>query len=162
MPVLDRDLAVLGNRGANGIDGFLSTGLGYAAASSRPTTLLAGDLSVLHDLTALATAARLGIPATIVAIHNDGGGIFHFLPQAGASEHFERHFGTPHGLDLVRLAAAFGVAGEQITTVENLQAAVAEPPSGPRFLEIRTNRTITADVHRRIREAVADALNGAD
>ena len=109
MPIRDVDaffparpapLRLLGNRGAAGIDGFLSTGLGAAAVAGAPAYLLSGDLSALHDLTALGTAARLGIAATIVVVHNDGGGIFHFLPQAGFPAHFERHWGTPHGTRL--------------------------------------------------------------
>jgi len=170
MPVRDVDafltarpapLRIAANRGASGIDGFLSTGLGAAAASGCPTYLLAGDLSALHDLTALGTAARLGIPATIVVLHNDGGGIFHFLPQAVAlPDLFERHWGTPHGLDFVRAAAAFGVTASRTDNRWELATLLAELPRLPRLVEVRTGRAANLELHRRLQEAVRGALAG--
>lgn len=166
MPVRDLDavlrpdprpLDVRANRGANGIDGFISTALGAAAVTSTPVVALAGDLSVLHDIGALATAARLQIPATIVAINNDGGGIFHLLPQAG-HPHFERHWGTPHGLALARVAEAMGLAAEAVTTRERLESLLAHPVDHPRFIEVETDRTANAELHREMRKAVAAAL----
>ena len=155
----DRDLRIMANRGINGIDGFISTGLGSAVVSGRPTTLLAGDLSVLHDLGALATAARLGVPATIVVVNNDGGGIFHFLPQEG-HPHFEKHFGTPHGLDFTAVAASLGVTARSIDDAGDLAAGVAAPSKGPVLLELRTDRTENASLHHRIGDAVRAALDG--
>jgi 2-succinyl-5-enolpyruvyl-6-hydroxy-3-cyclohexene-1-carboxylate synthase len=169
MPVRDVDayvpggndrLRILSNRGANGIDGFLSSGLGAAATSGRPTYLLAGDLSALHDLTALAFAAREAVPATIVVLNNDGGGIFHFLPQVDFPEHFERHFGTPHGLDFVALASPFGVPALRVTSADALATAVAAPTTGPRLIEVRTGREGNAALHYRVRAAVAAAIGG--
>jgi 2-succinyl-5-enolpyruvyl-6-hydroxy-3-cyclohexene-1-carboxylate synthase len=153
----DRQIRVIGNRGVNGIDGFLSTGLGSAAVSGRPTTLLAGDLSVLHDLGALATAARLEIPATIVVINNDGGGIFHFLPQEG-HQHFERHFGTPHDLDFAAVAGSLGIEARQVHTVEDLTAGIESKRDKPLLLEVRTDRNENVGLHRRIRDSVEAAL----
>jgi 2-succinyl-5-enolpyruvyl-6-hydroxy-3-cyclohexene-1-carboxylate synthase len=154
-----RDVRFSANRGANGIDGFLSTALGAAAGGGRPTYLLAGDLSVLHDATALAAAARLGVPAVIVVIDNNGGGIFHFLPQAQAVSHFERHFGTPHDLDLIRMAEGFGVSAAEVATGRELADAVVVPPSEPRMILVRTDRAANVAVHRRIRDAVRRALD---
>ena len=148
------------NRGAAGIDGFISSGLGSAAVSGRPTYLLAGDLSALHDLTALAAASRLRIPATIVVVHNDGGGIFHFLPQAGLPAHFESLFGTPHGLDFVEVATALGIPARRIATREELAAEVARPPDGPLLLEVRTDRAENFAVHVAVKEAVAASVAG--
>ena len=161
LPTRSAPLRVIANRGASGIDGFLSTGLGAAAVSGFPTYLLAGDLSALHDLTALGSAARLGIPATIVVLHNDGGGIFHFLPQAEAfPELFERHWGAPHGLDFVRAAAAFGVEGERLESRAGLAALLRQPPAAPRLLEVRTDRAANLRLHRELQRAVAAALAG--
>lgn len=157
-PTSRRDLRFAANRGANGIDGFISTGLGAAAAGDRPTYLLAGDLSLLHDATALATAARFGVPVTIVVTDNDGGGIFHFLPDAGAGSHFEPLFAAPHGLDLTRVAEAFGVPAARIERRAELEAALAVPPEGSRLLVLKTDRSENVAVHRRIRAAVARAL----
>ena len=153
----DRRVRVMGNRGVNGIDGLISAALGSAAASGGPTIVLAGDLSVLHDLGALATAGRLGIPATIVVINNDGGGIFHFLPQEG-HPHFERHFATPHGLDFTAVAPPLGVAAERIEDPEALAEAIATTAPGPRLLEVRTDRGENVVLHRDLRAAVAGAI----
>ena len=153
----DRALRVMANRGANGIDGTVSTALGSAAAGGAPTYLLTGDLALLHDLTALAAAARLEVDLTVVVVDNDGGGIFHFLPQAG-HEHFERHFGTPHGLDLVAAAAGLGVPADHVATAGDLTAAVATPPAGPRLLHLRTDRHDNVRVHREITDAVRQAI----
>jgi 2-succinyl-5-enolpyruvyl-6-hydroxy-3-cyclohexene-1-carboxylate synthase len=169
MPVRDVDalfparalpIRFAANRGAAGIDGFLSSGLGSAAVSGLPTYLLAGDLSALHDLTALAAASRLRIPATIVVIHNDGGGIFHFLPQAGLPAHFEQLFGTPHGLDFVAVATALGIPARRIATREELAGEVSRPPDGPLLLEVGTNRAENLAVHIAVREAVAASVAG--
>jgi 2-succinyl-5-enolpyruvyl-6-hydroxy-3-cyclohexene-1-carboxylate synthase len=158
----DRGIRILSNRGANGIDGFLSSGFGAAAVWPGPSVLLAGDLSVLHDLTALAAAARHRIPATVVVVDNDGGGIFHFLPQAGFPEVFERHFGTPHGLDLVELSRALGVPAAGIENPDDLIAATrgAEGREGPNLVVVRTDRGANVAVHRAIAAAVDSALAG--
>ncbi|MBI5157117.1 MAG: 2-succinyl-5-enolpyruvyl-6-hydroxy-3-cyclohexene-1-carboxylic-acid synthase [Acidimicrobiia bacterium] len=164
MPVRDLDavmtptprrVRVMANRGANGIDGFISTALGSAAVSGVPTVALAGDLSVLHDVGALATMARLGIPLTVVVVNNDGGGIFHLLPQAG-HPHFERHWGTPHGLEFAAIAAAFGVPAERVTTADRLAALLGQ--GGPQLMDVRTNRAENAELHREIRRRVAEAV----
>jgi 2-succinyl-5-enolpyruvyl-6-hydroxy-3-cyclohexene-1-carboxylate synthase len=116
---------------------------------------------VLHDIGALATAARLMVPITVVVVNNDGGGIFHLLPQAG-HPHFERHWGTPHGLDLAKVAAVFGLESEVITDPERLAQAVSVIPDRPRLVEVRTDRTANAELHRELRRAVAIAVGGID
>jgi 2-succinyl-5-enolpyruvyl-6-hydroxy-3-cyclohexene-1-carboxylate synthase len=155
--VTERRIRILGNRGANGIDGLVSAALGSAAVSSDPTVVLAGDLSMLHDLTALATAARLEIPITVVVINNDGGGIFHLLPQEG-HRHFERHFGTPHGLEFGALARSLGVDAVTAGTEDDLSAALAERPSAPLLVEVHTDRSDNATLHRTLRAAVGDSI----
>ena len=103
-PSTGRAIRPLSNRGANGIDGVVSTALGAAAAGVGPVALVVGDVSFLHDLNALVAARLHGLSATIVLVDNDGGGIFSFLPQAttdapevGLPDHYEELFGTPHG-----------------------------------------------------------------
>ena len=122
------EVRVLANRGANGIDGVVSTAVGVALGSGRPAALLIGDVAFLHDSNGLLGAAGRDVDLLCVVVDNDGGGIFSFLPQAAAlaPERFETLFGTPHGLDLVALAAAYGVAARRLDPGEDLTGAVAE------------------------------------
>ena len=82
LPAGEAEVLFLANRGANGIDGLVSSGIGAAAASGRPTIIVTGDLGLLHDLGGLAAVAEATAPVRIVVVANDGGGIFDFLPQA--------------------------------------------------------------------------------
>jgi len=170
MPVRDlewfaspRDrLRVHANRGANGIDGVTSTAVGVAAGSGRPTVLLTGDVAFLHDVGALTSLRGRDVDLTVVVVDNDGGGIFSFLPQAEhlPPERFERLFGTPHGVDLVAVARAFGLPVEEVASRPGLQAAVAGALArrGPRVVVVRTDRSDNVAEHRRFHSAVAAAL----
>jgi 2-succinyl-5-enolpyruvyl-6-hydroxy-3-cyclohexene-1-carboxylate synthase len=168
MPVRDLEwyvrppgaLEVVANRGANGIDGVVSTAVGLAAADrGRPTALLVGDLAFLHDSNGLLGAAARGVDLVVVVVDNDGGGIFSFLPQGAAVEagRFEQLFGTPHGLDLVALATAYGVRAERVDDVaEALPGALAS--GGVHVLVVRTDRSANVEVHHRLNAAVARAV----
>src|SRR5207237_3952416 len=94
-PVAGPGQRFLGNRGASGIDGLVSTGLGVAAVTAEPTVLLLGDLSLYHDMNGLWAAGRHGLRATVVVLDNNGGGIFDFLPVAAQEDAFEAVFATP-------------------------------------------------------------------
>ncbi len=147
------------NRGANGIDGIVSTALGVSAASRRPTVLLTGDVAFLHDLGGLLTAHRERIPLTLVVVNNDGGGIFSFLPIAGTTPHFERLFGTPHGLELSHAAQLFGATYAAPTTPAELAGAVrAGQEGGLHLIEVRVTREINPEVHRALARCVVMAL----
>lgn len=153
-------LRVLGNRGANGIDGFVSTVLGVAVAGPGPTVALAGDLSLLHDQNGLMLGRAEPVDAVVVVLNNDGGGIFSFLPQAGRPEHFERLFGTPHGLDLRALARLYGCGHRGVERASALAPAVAGAmdEGGVQLVEVRTDRAANVTLHHRLNQAVADAL----
>ncbi|WP_426746218.1 2-succinyl-5-enolpyruvyl-6-hydroxy-3-cyclohexene-1-carboxylic-acid synthase [Myxococcus faecalis] len=170
MPIRDVDafapasgvpLRVLANRGANGIDGIISSALGVAAAASRPAVLLTGDLALLHDVGAFVTAARSRVPLTVVAVNNDGGGIFSFLPiaQAAKPDEFEALFGTPHGVDLSHAAALGGARLHRPTTPAALRAAVREGlEGGLHLVEVRVDRAANVDDHRQLFARMAAAL----
>jgi 2-succinyl-5-enolpyruvyl-6-hydroxy-3-cyclohexene-1-carboxylate synthase len=163
MPVRDlewfggRPARAHANRGANGIDGVLSTGLGQALAG-RATVVLLGDVAFVHDSNALVALRDRDADLRIVVVDNDGGGIFSFLPQATelARDRFEQLFGTPHGTDVERLAAAHGIPARTVTTREELAAAVTSP--GPSVTRVATDRVENVDVHARLHAAVAAAL----
>lgn len=159
------DVAVLANRGVNGIDGTISTAIG-AALAGDPVALLIGDIAVLHDATALAEAAALGVPLRVITVNNDGGGIFSFLPQASSdqieTEVFERHWGTPHGLSLRNVAAALGMQARLTTDLGAFRAAVSKPIDGAELIELVTDRRSNIAHHETIRTAVSEALRGSD
>ncbi|WP_432559664.1 2-succinyl-5-enolpyruvyl-6-hydroxy-3-cyclohexene-1-carboxylic-acid synthase [Granulicoccus sp. GXG6511] len=149
-PVRDLDLApVLGtappayaNRGLAGIDGTIATAAGIALATG-PTTLLLGDLTFLHDAGSLLIGPLERRPdLRVVVVNDDGGSIFHILEQ-GAADHaaaFERIFGTPTGARLGPLAAGYGWAHRELTTLTDLRAALAEPIRGTELVEMRITR----------------------
>ena len=152
---------VVSNRGANGIDGVVSTVLGVALAGrGAPTVGLLGDLAFLYDAGALAWGRSWPVDCTLVVVDNDGGGIFSFLPQAAAlpAERFERYWGTPHGLDLVAVAAAYGVPARVLETLDELPAALSEKSTGLRVVVAQTDRAANVGVHDRIHAAVAKAV----
>jgi 2-succinyl-5-enolpyruvyl-6-hydroxy-3-cyclohexene-1-carboxylate synthase len=150
---------VLSNRGANGIDGTVSTAFGVAAASG-PVALLIGDVALAHDVGGLLTARRLGLPLAIVLLDNDGGGIFDFLPVAREGEAFERHVATPHGLDFAHAAALYGLAHEPVPTAEQLGDALDRALAGEQatLIHVRTDRARNVELHRRVWEAVRAAV----
>jgi 2-succinyl-5-enolpyruvyl-6-hydroxy-3-cyclohexene-1-carboxylate synthase len=158
-------LSVLANRGANGIDGTVSTAVGLALGSAVPTGLLIGDIAFLHDSNGLLGAPGRGIDLVCVVVDNDGGGIFSFLPQARGlpTERFETLFGTPHGLDLVALATSYGVDARALDRDDGTGAAVAEAATkgGVHVLVARTDRAANIEVHGRIDDAVAAAVDAA-
>ncbi len=162
----ERAIRPLANRGANGIDGVVSSALGAAAAGVGPVALVVGDLSFLHDLGALVAAKLHDLSATIVLVNNDGGGIFSFLPQAAAEApsaglpaHFEELFGTPHGVDLGPIVEALGARHRTVGGGE-LRASLAESLATPGVdvLELRTERSRNVELHREAAEAVAAAV----
>ena len=121
-PPASTDALFLCNRGANGIDGLISSGIGAAHASGRPTTIVTGDLGLLHDIGGLAALRDVSTPVRIVVIDNDGGGIFHFLPQEQAlgSEEFEALLGTPRGVDTAKAAALFDLPHRRLESLADL------------------------------------------
>jgi 2-succinyl-5-enolpyruvyl-6-hydroxy-3-cyclohexene-1-carboxylate synthase len=153
-------LRILANRGANGIDGVVSTAVGVALASTTPTALLVGDIAFLHDQNGLLGLAAREPDLTIVVVDNDGGGIFSFLPQATEvpEERFETLFGTPHGVDALAVAALHGLPTRELDDLDDFAGLINARGGGPRVVRVRTDRADNVAVHRAIHEAVAGAL----
>jgi len=167
LPAGPRAIRCYSNRGANGIDGVVSSALGAAAADTGPVVLVVGDVSFLHDLNALVAARLHHLSATIVLVNNDGGGIFSFLPQAstddpgvGLPDAYEELFGTPHGIDFGPIVRAFGAA-HKVAEPHELGDALARSigAAGVQVIEIRTERARNLALHRQATAAVAAALN---
>jgi 2-succinyl-5-enolpyruvyl-6-hydroxy-3-cyclohexene-1-carboxylate synthase len=176
-PVRDLDLVVhrlphgvrvLANRGLAGIDGTLSTASGVALDGGF-VRVLVGDLAFLHDANALLVPPGEERPhLQMVVLNDDGGGIFSLLEQGELATHgpqeaadFERLFGTPHGLDLAAVCAAYGVPHQKVDGVAGLVEALAEPAPGTSVLEVRSTRHGLREAHARIRAAVHAAVRGA-
>jgi len=152
-----------GNRGASGIDGLVSSGLGVATAmNASPTVLLLGDLSLYHDMNGLWALQRHGIRATIVVCDNNGGGVFNFLPQAEHPDVFEEIFATPLGLDLSQVARLYGLVYSPVSDRSGLEPAIADAIAAPTptMVVVRFKREDSVSGHRLCWEAAASALKG--
>jgi 2-succinyl-5-enolpyruvyl-6-hydroxy-3-cyclohexene-1-carboxylate synthase len=169
MPVRDLDsffpgaeaaIRFMGNRGASGIDGLVSTSLGAAAAGAAPVVAVLGDLAFYHDQTGLLAAKLHALRAMIVLLNNDGGGIFSFMPQAAYPEYFEALFGTPHGLDFSLAARMYGAVFTRPDDWEAFRAALRRGLAGPglSIVEVRTDRQRNVALHHEIWSAVETAL----
>lgn len=155
-------LRVAASRGLSGIDGQVATAAGYAAGLGRPVTALLGDLTLLHDLNSLALLRAANPPVILVVVNNDGGGIFSLLPVAESSRHFERIFGTPHGL---RFRAAADLFGLRYTAPESPSALLRAWRAAARsetsaLIEVRTRRSDTARAVRGQQAAIARMFDG--
>jgi 2-succinyl-5-enolpyruvyl-6-hydroxy-3-cyclohexene-1-carboxylate synthase len=161
---------VLCNRGANGIDGTVSSAFGAAAAAADgegggPVVLLIGDVALAHDVGGLIAASRLGLKLTTVLIDNGGGGIFDFLPVAKAplaleDERYREHIATPTGLDFAHAASLYGLAYETVADTTGFRAALERAMTSPcsTLIEVRSNREQNVALHRQVWDAVAGAL----
>lgn len=158
LPPREADALFLCNRGANGIDGLISSGIGAAHASGRPTTIVTGELGLLHDLGGLAALREIETPVRIVVIDNGGGGIFHFLPQESAmsAEEFEALLGTPRPFDLARAAELFGLPHHRLDSLDGLPGALA---GGTGLIEVKTDRRTNVEAHRDLASRVSEALS---
>jgi 2-succinyl-5-enolpyruvyl-6-hydroxy-3-cyclohexene-1-carboxylate synthase len=178
-PVREDPPRVLCNRGANGIDGTVSSAFGAAAAGRGHVVLLIGDVALAHDIGGLLAATRLEIALTIVLIDNGGGGIFDFLPVAGASlgreptgppqpsdegastqDVYTRHIATPTGLDFSTAATLYGLHHERVSDIAAFRAALERSLGSLRssIVEVRGERQANVELHRRAWKAVGDAL----
>lgn len=145
------------NRGANGIDGVMSTALGLAL-TGMPVIAVVGDIAFCHDSNALWGMNTHNVDLRIIVIDNDGGGIFSFLPQAAtlAPAEFERLFGTPHNTDLCALAGAHGIEAVTVQGRDQLVKEIGIP--GPRVIRVQSNRRRNVAVHELLVDEVRKAI----
>lgn len=168
MPIRDMDtffhannkhIRLMGNRGANGIDGIVSSAIG-AAVHQRPLFLLIGDLSFFHDMNGLLAAKLHKININIILLNNDGGGIFSHLQQAEDGTHFELLFGTPTGLNFEHAAYLYGAQYAKVFSWEDFQIAMmdAVQNEGINIIEIPTDRDKNLQNHRTLWRHVSQEI----
>lgn len=156
-----RALTVLGNRGASGIDGVTSSGLGAASATDDPVVLLLGDLAFYHDMNGLLAVDRCAVDATIVVINNDGGGIFQKLPIADVDPPFTEQFRTPHGLDFERVARVYDLDHHRVRPdafADTYRALVAS--EGAKVIEVPVDGASNHRARDAFQEQVRTAVDG--
>ena len=158
-----RNLTVLGNRGASGIDGITSTALGAGSATTDDLTLVTGDIAYYHDLTGLLAVGRCDVDATIVVVNNDGGGIFHMLPIEDYDPPFTGQFKTPHGLDFEPTGDLFGMAFARVDP-EGFRDTYAEAVAseGTHVVEVTSDAEESHRVRESLQEQVVDALTESE
>ncbi|HEY2600789.1 MAG TPA: 2-succinyl-5-enolpyruvyl-6-hydroxy-3-cyclohexene-1-carboxylic-acid synthase [Thermoleophilaceae bacterium] len=155
-PQTDSELCFLANRGANGIDGTVSSALGASIAAGRRAFLLTGELALLHDVGGLLAFRRRRAELTILCVNNGGGGIFDFLPVAEYAEGalYLEHVVTPSGVNLEALADLAGLPHTLAESTEDIREAAGKPG----LIEVRTDRDENVRIHRDLFEAVDTAL----
>ena len=156
----NKDITVFHNRGASGIDGILSTALGIAYSSKNPTVLLTGDLAFYYDLTSLLTAKQYHIPLIIILVHNEGGGIFQFLPIAKHENVFEQFFTMPHALIFKSFVKEFGGNYSLIKKQIDFEKHLGKSLSAKNFsvLEIKTDAKTSLQLRKQYWLNVSDSF----
>ncbi|MDQ6600036.1 2-succinyl-5-enolpyruvyl-6-hydroxy-3-cyclohexene-1-carboxylic-acid synthase [Bacillus salipaludis] len=155
----DKSITIMANRGANGIDGTVSTALG-AALYLKPLYLVVGDLTFFHDLNGLLAAKLHEIDIQILVINNNGGGIFSFLPQSEHSTHFELLFGTPIDLDFEYAVKMYNGNFTRIKDWDHFYSVMnnAKTP-GLNVFELVTNREKNTEEHREFWRSVSQEIS---
>ncbi|MEC9464276.1 MAG: 2-succinyl-5-enolpyruvyl-6-hydroxy-3-cyclohexene-1-carboxylic-acid synthase [Myxococcota bacterium] len=165
MPIRDLDgfggvrsevIEVFSNRGANGIDGMLSTAVGEALGRGARLVAYAGDLTALHDLSGFLVAKQADVCVTLVVVDNRGGGIFEHLPISEHPTAFESNFITPHDHDIASIATALGARAHRVESIEAFADALVDELERPGLgvVVLRVDRTWNTAEHRRIWSAV--------
>ncbi|MBM7643905.1 2-succinyl-5-enolpyruvyl-6-hydroxy-3-cyclohexene-1-carboxylate synthase [Scopulibacillus daqui] len=176
MPVRDLDtfllnqpqkIMTMANRGANGIDGVVSTALGASTAAEN-LFLIIGDLSLYHDMNGLLAGKLHQLNATIIVMNNNGGGIFSFLPQAKEANDFEQLFGTPTDLDFELVAKLYNMSYQKADSWPAFRKACKDAllTKGLKMIEVQTDRADNTEKHQQLWErmtaAVRNMMNKAD
>lgn len=155
--LFDSEVEVYANRGANGIDGVISTALGMAV--HKRVTLLIGDLAFYHDMNGLLMAKLNDIHINVVILNNDGGGIFSYLPQKTAAEqYFERLFGTPTGLNFEYTAMLYDFSFKRLDNITDF-SQVSFSNMNSYIYEILTNREDNLEQHQLLYKKLSEILN---
>jgi len=173
MPVRDLDrfgepttksITTVGNRGASGIDGIVSTALGAAHGTTDEVTLVIGDLAYYHDMNGLLALSRASVEATIVLLNNDGGGIFHKLPIADFEPPFTRQFKTPHGRDFEPTGELYGFEYARVDDREGFRETYAEAvaSAGSHVIEVEIDAESSHEKRDSVSNKAVSQLHSGD
>lgn len=156
-----KDIQIIANRGANGIDGVMSTALGFSQGRvNREMFLLIGDLAFLHDVNALIATRYQSCQITIVVLNNDGGGIFSYLSQSTVKEYYEDLFGTPTALQFQEVAQMYDMEYIRVENFQQLNKMFDTPSTNPlRLVEVMTDRAENVNAHRRLWETIHSEMD---
>lgn len=157
----EKDIGIFANRGTNGIDGVISTALGFSKGrENRQTYLLIGDLAFLHDANAFIATRYQPCDLTVIVMNNDGGGIFSYLPQSSVEEHYEDLFGTPTALTFESVAAMYSMDYVKTSTIEEFELAINTQKQKPiQLIEAFTNRAQNVTAHRNLWQTINAELD---
>ncbi|WP_062109563.1 2-succinyl-5-enolpyruvyl-6-hydroxy-3-cyclohexene-1-carboxylic-acid synthase [Bacillus niameyensis] len=157
----DKNIHIMANRGANGIDGVVSTAMGVSV-HKRPLFLVIGDLSFFHDMNGLLAAKLHKLNITIILLNNDGGGIFSYLPQAAEPKHFEILFGTPTGLDFEHAVRMYNGKYTKISDWDQYKLAISNATNheGLNVIEVPTDRMQNLTSHQEMWKSISREING--
>lgn len=155
----ERDIQVFANRGTNGIDGVVSTALGFSSGRNRACYLIIGDLAFLHDMSGLTATRYQDCELTILVMNNDGGGIFSYLPQSTVEAHYEDLFGTPTDLEFEEIANMYEMEYFLVEQLDELFPKFAAEQLLPmRLIEILTDREENVYAHRALWQQINTGL----
>ncbi|MHB1275248.1 MAG: 2-succinyl-5-enolpyruvyl-6-hydroxy-3-cyclohexene-1-carboxylic-acid synthase [Candidatus Humimicrobiaceae bacterium] len=155
-----REIIIGSNRGASGIDGIISSAIGFTNGFVKICTLLIGDIAFMHDLNSLATISSLKKPLIIVVINNNGGGIFHFLPIVKIKDIFEEYFATPHNLNFEGAAKSFKINYFSVSTNKEFRKIykdalkLAGEKETSSIIEVFTDRESNLKLRKEIKDKI--------
>lgn len=157
----NRDIQIFANRGANGIDGVMSTALGFSnGRKDRQLYLLIGDLAFLHDVNAFIATRYQPCNITVIVLNNDGGGIFSYLSQSTVKEYYEDLFGTPTALQFEQVARMYDMEYTQINELNEMNNLFNQMVDKPlRLIEVFTDRKENVEAHRRLWQKIHSEWN---
>ena len=159
-----KEILIGSNRGASGIDGIISSAIGFANGSLKICTLLIGDIAFMHDLNSLASINYLKKPLIAVVINNNGGGIFHFLPIVKIKDIFEEYFATPHNLNFEGAAKTFKInyfsasANHDFKKIYKDALRLAEEKGTSSIIEAFTDREQNLKLRKKIKDKIIKVL----
>jgi len=154
-----KDIQVFANRGTNGIDGVMSTAIGFSQArKERELYLLIGDLAALHDLNALLLTRYQPCKITVIVLNNDGGGIFSYLSQSTVKEYYEELFGTPTALTFNEIANMYQMDYVKVNQLNEIDSIFVQDSNPLKLVEIFTNRNENVKAHRKLWQQIHSEL----